>query len=373
MNRSLRRSLALEKLESKAMLAGDVIVSVVEGNLIIEGDELGNEIAVSSGETAGTYIIRGLEGTTVKLGEDGEPAPETGLVVEGVRRNVRINLGDGDDAVTVNDARFRHGLSIATGAGADEVNIGNADETPAPALSAAATDANVSVRGALLIRTGADNDTVNLGNVHVGGLIGISTDGGDDTVHLGAPAPTPEAAALDAALESATVRAKLGVDILLGEGDDTAVLRDVAALQVGIGAGAGADEVALHDIRSLYIGVRGGEGDGADVVRLNDVHAQVATVGTGDGADRVIVAGSKFGVLTAIMGAGNDVLTLENVQARLGTFAGGEGDADELVEGGTNTFTRKVVTGFEIPPDVNTNPPFRPRSPFSRLVGLLRR
>ena len=101
MNRSLRRSLAFEKLESKQMLAGDVIVSVVEGNLIIEGDELGNQIAVSSGEAAGTYIIRGLEGTTVKLGEDGEPAPETGLVVEGVRGHVRINLGDGDDALTV--------------------------------------------------------------------------------------------------------------------------------------------------------------------------------------------------------------------------------------------------------------------------------
>jgi hypothetical protein len=107
MHRSLRKSLAFEKLESKQMLAGDVVVSVVEGNLIIEGDELGNQIAVSSGEGAGAYVIRGLEGTTVKLGEDGAPAPETGLVVEGVRGHVRINLGEGDDAVSVTDHRHR--------------------------------------------------------------------------------------------------------------------------------------------------------------------------------------------------------------------------------------------------------------------------
>jgi hypothetical protein len=373
MNRSLRRSLALEKLESKAMLAGDVVVNVVEGNLIIQGDELGNQIAVSSGDAAGTYLIRGLDGTTVKLGEDGEPAPETGLVVEGVRRHVRISLGDGDDSVTVADARFRHGLSIATGAGADSVSIGASDETPAPALGAAATDANVSVRGSLLVRTGADNDTVNVGSAHVGGLLGISTDGGDDTVQLGGEAPSPEGlAATDVALaSSATLRAVLGVDVLLGEGDDDAVLRDVAALHVGVGAGAGADEVGLVGVRSLFVGVRGGDGDGADVVSLNDVHSHLASVGTGEGADRVNVTSSKFGVLTALLGGSNDLLTLQNVEARLGLLAGGEGDADELSDGGTNTFTRKVVTGFEIPPDVNT-PPLRSR-PLARLAGLFRR
>ena len=66
------------------------------------------------------------------------------------------------------------------------------------------------------------------------------------------------------------------------------------------------------------------------------------------------------------------MLTLQNVEARLGTFAGGEGDADELVEGGVNTFTHKVVSGFEIPPDVNTSRPSA-RGPLARLVGLLRR
>ena len=63
MTHSLRPSLRFEQLEEKKLLAGDVTVAVVHGALMIDGDDLGNQIVVSSGENPGEYLIRGLDGT----------------------------------------------------------------------------------------------------------------------------------------------------------------------------------------------------------------------------------------------------------------------------------------------------------------------
>jgi hypothetical protein len=264
-------------------------------------------------------------------------------------------------------------LTILTGAGADTVNVGMPGEGASAGLEGPAATADVAIRGALVVATGADGDEVNLGNVHVGGLALVSTDGGADAVHVGAEAPAPTTAALVGDGAPATFRAALGLDIALGEGDDSATLRSVAGAQVAVGGGGGGDNVALADVRALVLGLRGGDGDGADVFNLANVHAKLAAIATGGGADHATIADSAFTSLSALMGAGNDVLSLQTVKARHALLAGGEGDADELVEGGVNEFTHKVVSGFEIPPDVNSEPPFRPRSPLARLLGLLRR
>ena len=51
-------SLGFEQLEPRNMLAGDVMVEVVGGNLIIEGDEFDNEIRIDqSGLAAGVFRV----------------------------------------------------------------------------------------------------------------------------------------------------------------------------------------------------------------------------------------------------------------------------------------------------------------------------
>lgn len=333
MSRMNQRRLAVESLESKQLLAGDVTVSVVGGNVHIRGDEAANQIVVTAGTESGSFVIQGLEGTTVKLAGSTAPAPETGLVVTGVRNLVNISMAGGDDAVTVQDAEFRRGLTIATGAGNDEVIM-----------------QNVSVGGALSVLTGA----------------------GDDTVEIGvALSPEASATAVDSA---ANVRAAAAIDVALGDGVDSVEINSASARgAIVVGGGPGGDAIGLHGVRAAAILARGGDGDGVDEIELTGAKAAVAIIGTGEGADEVSIADSAFTSLNVALGSGDDSLSLQGVKARVAVLAGGAGSADESADAGDNTLNRRVVTGFEIPEGVNT--PLRPllAGRFGLLAGLLDR
>ncbi len=117
---SRSRRARFESLEPKQLLAGDVLVSVVEGRLIVEGDELGNQIAITAGPEPGTYTVHGLDGTNVILqpppmdpAATPEPAgePTSTVVVHGVR-SVGIGMGDGDDRVVLREVNFRGDVGI---------------------------------------------------------------------------------------------------------------------------------------------------------------------------------------------------------------------------------------------------------------------
>jgi hypothetical protein len=384
MSGTARTTLRFETLERKQPLAGDVVVSLVGGNLVIEGDDAGNQIAISSGEEPGTFVIQGLEGTAVRLAdaEPGDPpAPETGLVVEGVRGHVRVGLGDGDDTVAVHDAEFRRGLTINAGAGADVVRVGAAEDAdPVDPAEEDELDANVHVRGSLLINTGEDGDTVNVASASVGGLLTVATDGGDDTVNLGAEAAGEAAVAVGAG-EDATLHARLGVNVLLGDGVDAVIANDVATRGIlGIGGGEGADSIEVHDSTAGFVGIRGGDGDASDSVTLLGLKAHHAAIGLGDGADDVSIVDSAFSSLAVALGAGDDSLSIQTVKATRALLGGGEGEGDELTDAGDNTFRHVAIAGFELPPEVNTDPiipridrPGQLGGVIGRLLGRLRR
>jgi hypothetical protein len=352
------------------MLAGDVLVSLVGGNLLIEGDAEANSIAITSGQQPGTLVIQGLDGTEITFGA---AAPAAEVTVEGVHGNVRVGLGEGDDTVAIHDARFRRNVMIATGAGEDEVRIAAAADA-ADALDEA-VDANVTVRGSLTVLTGEDGDDVTVGSAAVGGLLTIVTDGGEDAVSLGAE----EAAAL-ADDGEATLHARLGISVLLGEGADTATLRDLSARAgITVGGGDGADTIGVHDAKALVLGVRGGGDEAVDNVALSGLKVGHAVIELGAGADELAIVDSVFQSLAAALGAGDDSLSISTVTARRALLAGGEGDADELSDAGDNTIRRLTITGFELPPDANTDPvlprtgrpgPFR--GPLAGLLGRRR-
>src|SRR5262245_35512953 len=106
------RSLSFETLESKQMLAGDVTVSVVAGTMLVKGDDAGNHVQITQGDNGTSFIVKGLDGTTVKM--NGTTAPETGLVVTGVK-GVNVNMGSGPDIVDVAGVQIQRALSIETG------------------------------------------------------------------------------------------------------------------------------------------------------------------------------------------------------------------------------------------------------------------
>jgi hypothetical protein len=365
----LRSKLGFEPLERKQMLAGDALVSVVNGNLLVEGDAEANSIVITAGEAEGTLVIQGFDGTNVQFADaepTDPPTPETGLVVEGVTKHVRVNLGGGDDTLVIHDAEFRRSLTISTGAGEDDVRIGAAEDVEGELSEDAA---NVTVRGVLSIGAGEDNDEVVVGNA-AAAAVSVFTDGGDDTVTLGL-----EDAASGASADgddAATLRARFGVSVALGDGADVATLQDVSARGgVFVGGGDGADTVNLADVRAAVLAVRGGGDESTDMVSVESLEIAHAGLDLGDGADELSIVDSAFKSLAVGMGGGDDSLSMSAVTARRVLLAGGEGAGDELSDAGDNTIGRLTVVGFEIPTDVNTDPATARHGRHGRLPGLI--
>ena len=329
MSRSIH-SLRFEQLEEKKMLAGDVAVSVVNGALHIEGDDLGNQIVVSSGEAPGEYLIRGLNDTVVQLTDAPDPddpppvegeAPENAVIVTGVRRGIHVAMNDGDDSVVLHDARVRGDVIINTGSGADHVRVG-LPPAPLPGLVSAEVEeesnglpAGVSIGRSLVIRTSDGDDTVLLG-----GRPAAETEDGIEE------AETTE----NGTRRGATLRIGQNLTVRLGDGEDELT---AGAVQIN---------------RSLS--ARGG--DGPDSVSLNHVRAAMASIGTGDGDDEVDVLDSVFGMLGVRTRDGNDTVSITGTRARLAILLGGGGEQDTWNDLGENSFGRLVTRGFELPQPV---------------------
>jgi hypothetical protein len=332
-----RRPLRFEQLEDKRLLAGDVTVAVVHGALVITGDELGNQIAISSGAEPGEYLIQGLDGTVLHLaGEDG--AGESELLVTGVRHGIHVALQEGDDAVSLTDARVHGNVVIDTGAGEDHVSVGLAPAATTDLLLAEtiADDSNdlaggVAIGGSLVIRTGEHNDTVHLGGQDEGNpeLSEFSTDGNSIRPSL---------------------RVGRNLVIGLGDGEDHLALN---AAHVGVATvvngGQDADWINLSHARTKVLTLLGGGGEFNDAVSLNHVYADVAGIGTGQGSDQVEIVDSAFGILGVRTGGGDDTLAIGNTRARLAILLGGEGSQDTWNDLGGNQFGHQIVLGFELP------------------------
>jgi hypothetical protein len=322
------RKLRLESLEQKQMLAGDVTVSVVNGVLTLQGDDLDNQVAVSAGDAAGTFVIHGLDGTQLILG-DAEGTAE--LVVEGVRRGMIANMGAGNDVLRINEASFRGNVAINMGEGDDRISIGVAPEVSEASLTVDA-DAeldlpSVQIGQSLLIRTGAGNDTVVINDTRGRGSLGVSTGEGDDTVRLGLAGEVEGEAELE---DEVLVSFAHGVALDLGAGDDGLFVNHLRSGGFHANGGAGADTIRINDVKTHVMNISGGRGEEADSVVLNDVATQL---------------------LTVHLGAGDDSLTLSGVKARLALLHGGIGEADTLTLLGENLIRHRRVAGFEV-----TNP-----------------
>src|SRR4051812_30111689 len=87
----------MDNLESRVMLSGNVVVSVVSGNLVVRGDASANSIVLNN---AGTNKVRitGADATTI----NGAAGP----VVMSRVRGLNLTLGNGNDKLTLDDLIF---------------------------------------------------------------------------------------------------------------------------------------------------------------------------------------------------------------------------------------------------------------------------
>jgi hypothetical protein len=115
-----RRRCSFEALESRQMMAGDVTAKISGGDLIIKGDSLGNGITIAAGTTAGTVIVTGVtaggSATTINGGT-------AAVTLSGFTDDLKIDLKDGDDNVSVTGLTVSDDGKIKAGKGDDTVNV----------------------------------------------------------------------------------------------------------------------------------------------------------------------------------------------------------------------------------------------------------
>jgi hypothetical protein len=353
-----------ESLEERNLLAGDVLVSVLEGRLVIEGDELANNIAITAGAEAGSFVISGLDGTTVHEGE----APAAEVTVTGVEAGVRVELGEGDDTMALADVSIQSNVSINMGEGNDTVEVGIGAGEPGEVMP---DEVSVMIRGALRITTEGGNDEITVDDATIRGSLHVDAGDGDDTVSLGGMNGTVGVASLgglgglggilngekiDARVH---VRGSLHVD--LGGGSNELDMNFVhAKLFASVEGGSEDDDINIGESQMLSLSVR--TGDGMDTISLEGVRGGFVHLLAGDGNDDVSIVDSAFFLLGVLLGDGDDTLTTDGLSAKFATLLGGEGE-DRLEELGVGEIKREIIRGFEIPPDINT-------SGFPGLGGL---
>jgi hypothetical protein len=334
-----RCALSFELLEQKALLAGDVGVAIVDGTVLINGDQEANHIRVITNAETNQIVVRGLpDADGVDTSLNGQNGP---IVIDGVGSNIQIRTGNGNDAVDIPFGRFAN-VNVATGRGADVVRVGNLNDAAEPtavATSESGDDASMAVAMASLdIATGRGADRVLQNDLHVRHNQRLSTGPGSDAVRLG----IGTAASTDG--PNVNVGGNLAVSLHLGDDVLTSQRLRVAGDAVFAG-GRGADELSFAGLRNPgRTAIHAGSG--ADQVIISGAAVDELAVNAAAGHDRTVIVDSAFANLRVGMGTGNDHFALGQTSADVAILHGGEG-RDRLVRLGGNQVEHFAVVAFE--------------------------
>jgi hypothetical protein len=304
-----RKSVVVEVLESRRLLAaGAVSARVVDGRLVVTGDNAQNVVRLDGLDLApGQVRVSGLDVSPVN-------GWYKSVVFERVTRGVRVELGRGDDILAV---------------------------------------ASLDLPGGLTVYGGAGDDGIRLDTTWVGGATSVGAAAGDDRIDL------------------ASVSARGGVTLDAGEGADQVTVgssRFRNAVSARTSGAAGGDVVSVAD--SGFVGRFGVRtGGGADRVSLGgSAFGGEVEVRAGDGDDAVELPGSAFTEGTDVDGeAGRDTVTRDGVSKTFDFRSGVQGwEAGFADHGGTQydehgtPLTPEEFYGLQsgsspLPPDLGTS------------------
>jgi len=288
---SLNRKFHFQQLEDRRLMAGNVDVSVSGGDLFITGDNAANGVQITQVVTqgravAGFYLISGLtqggaattingqvsvnvngvtDDVTINL-RDGGDRFRTGLGTISFADDVNVNLGSGNNELSLNRVRVRDDVSINSGNGVDTVFLRGVVGT-----SAANPDADLS------INTGEGADTVILFHFFVRDDVNIDTGFGqfDDTVLL----------VTGNVGDDVTIRTRDGGDDVF---IDTVGVNDT--LQVETGSGGDRLDIENSEADELFAFL----GSGDDHLEISDTFGQGAMLDGQSGADTIALSNVSF-------------------------------------------------------------------------------
>ena len=350
-------ALAMEGLEGRICMAGDVAVTVEGTGLKIAGDALGNDVLVQQ-VAAQRIRVTGLDGTTINGAGSQEFAFGGGLL--------DINLKKGDDRLVLNDFEGRfldvERLKIDLGKGSDvadiddlivrgtdlvTIELGKDDQNAEDVLRIDDTD----IAGSLKVFMGGGDDEVRMEDSVFRRDLEIRLAGGADEVRLG---------------EADDTLAVMGTLLIEGaKGADTVALQDVTTGEMNIALGSGTadltanavdvtgafifsggsafNDVELADVRADHLEINAPQGrTTADLV---DVRARKLVITTGESVDRVGLVRVATDGLVANLGKGDDTLEADELAARKAEINGGQGNDTVTVSNFGHRFGFLVTLG----------------------------
>lgn len=302
---------------------GNVQAYLSGGNLYIIGDAAANSVAlwnvtpnairiqgngttVNGSSTALTFALGAGKSVFINLrgGDDfvilGDNPADTNTRSLSILGNLRIDLGDGNNNVGLENIYVGGTTTIRAGAGNDVLDIdttlgqpsffrGNVSATLGDGTNNV-TGSTFGVGGNLSLTTGTDDDTIDLANATINKNLLIAANDGLNNISI-----------TDSDVNGNITRISTGVD------DDNITLDSSDFKRLFVLAGDGNNTVdvgvAGGGVTAVSVDVTTGTGD--DTVNITDSDFQLASsVSTGAGDDTVNVSGSDFlGGLTADGGA----------------------------------------------------------------------
>ncbi len=380
LSKNANRSLRMESLEERQLMAGDVSVGMTGGELMIEGDTASNAVQVSK-LTDGGYRITGLWADGAQTSINGRYSTTVNNV-----DNMTINLGRGDDRLYINntlagnDLVVEGDLKIRTGGGDDYVRILN---TTVEGNVSIVTDQDASTGASRRYAQPSGDDYVSINGLHAYNDVNIKTGEGSDTVKFEASYNTYQdwnfanKFSINTGVGTNTgdtvdldyVFAFESIELDTGNGHDSVqTQRTFAVKGIDIATRGGHDTVSMHATDMEWNGLDWqasiliDTGSGNDVVVLDDidVHGGV-TVLTGNGNDSVEMNDvHSSSMIYASLGKDTDVLKISNSSAPHAYLFGGKGINDSL-----EVIDSAIDELYQVDWEFYTNSSRRSRSNFS--------
>jgi hypothetical protein len=306
----------LERLEDRAVPAGNVIAAQFGTTLELFGDELGNVIQLRSGETPGEVTVRGVNTTVNGTGDE--------AVFEGVT-HIEADLGAGDDWLKTTDLTLtdRAGSDIVVngGAGDDRIELFNTTvhATGSPTGGAFVRIFGETMTAASVPTTG--NDTIRLSGTSI-----ISDGLFNNSAYM-------------------TIYGDFNEGGQVTGGNDRIVVTDTVISATGGSSGNQAFMAIYGDFNAATGNATSTIGQGDDTISVNNT--RITAVGSNNFASATIygdfnaASGTIHGAATtATIGEGNDAISVTGTTVA----TSGVGNVDSTavtIFGDHNT-----VTGF---------------------------
>lgn len=324
----------IARLEARALLAGNVTVSVTLDPYIttIIGDGADNSVRIVVEN--GQVVVRGIE-TTINGSTAAFPLTYGGQVLANPPTPILFNLNGGNDSIEILDIGSMWDYFIAGTAGNDTTVIRDSDTLGGLIYGEGGTDAghdrltiiNSIFSNGMQIDTGAGNDIVTFQNVESGDLTKLNLGLGDDTLTMN------ELTAFAYHPPLATVL------IEAGDGNDRLNLSNAeyhpsyGDLIYTVDLGGGNDSLEMSRMAGPVINVLAGAGNDTTVFRNGSgvFWNQVFRYGVGggdEGNDSLLIANVTIDWVTIDMGAGTDTLTIQDSMIQQGLQIAGSSGVD---------------------------------------------